>query len=158
MIVRRAGKHDRDELNRRLGTLRRRKMGKHFQWECDERTEEFTSTGKADSITAGERLDGICVIRTNLYREALSHREVGCSYQSLARVARISVAEDGAAESAPDFPLAGAARAGAPDAVHAGVLLGLPHAAAAGRRSGGAAGALAGVEAYGPHARGLEEM
>ena len=83
-----AGKYDRDEFNRRLGTLRRRKMGKHFRWEFDERTAEFASTRKAASIAAEERLDGIYVIRTNLKRETLGDREVVRAYKSLARVER----------------------------------------------------------------------
>ena len=39
-----AGTYDRDDFNRRRGTLRRRKMGEHFLWAFYERAEEFTST------------------------------------------------------------------------------------------------------------------
>ena len=53
-----AGKFDRDNLNRRLGTVRRRKMGKHFLWAFDDRTEAISSTRKQESIPAEERLDG----------------------------------------------------------------------------------------------------
>ena len=83
-----AGKFDRDEFNRRLGTLRRRKMGKHFEWTFDEKTEAFSSTRKRESIAAEERLDGIYVIRTNLQEETLGDSDVVRAYKSLARVER----------------------------------------------------------------------
>ena len=83
-----ARKFERDELIRRLGTLRRRKMGKQFEWSFDEQTEAFSSTRKQESIAAEERLDGIYVIRTNLSAEALGDREVLRAYKSLARVER----------------------------------------------------------------------
>ena len=61
-----AGRYDRDEFNRRLGGLRRRRLGKHFEWTFDEQTEAFSSRRKEESIRAEERLDGIYVIRTSL--------------------------------------------------------------------------------------------
>ena len=83
-----AGRYDRDEFNRRLGGLRRRRMGKHFAWVFDERTEEFGSQRKQDSIEAEERLDGIYVIRTNLEAERLSDEAAVRAYKRLARVER----------------------------------------------------------------------
>ena len=45
-----AGKYDRDEFNRRLGGLRRRKMGKHFEWTFEEGTGAFSlaAEGRVD--------------------------------------------------------------------------------------------------------------
>ena len=83
-----ARKFERGELNRRLGTLRRHKMGKHFEWSFDEQTEAFSSTRKQESSAAEQRLDGIYVIRTNLSEEALGDREVVHAYKSVARVER----------------------------------------------------------------------
>ena len=83
-----AGRYDRDEFNRRLGGLRRRRMGKHFEWTFDERTEAFTSRRKPDSIEAEERLDGLYVIRTNLEEEQLGDAGTVRAYKSLARVER----------------------------------------------------------------------
>ena len=83
-----AGRYDRDEFNRRLGGLRRRRMGKHFEWTFDERTEAFTSRRKQASIEAEERLDGIYVIRTNLEEQQLGDAETVRAYKSLARVER----------------------------------------------------------------------
>ena len=83
-----AKKYDRDEFNRRLGTLRRRKMGKHLEWTFDEQTEAFSSSRKLESIAAEERLDSIYVIRTNLSEETLGDRAVVHAYKSLARVER----------------------------------------------------------------------
>ena len=83
-----AGKYDRDEFNRCLGTLRRRKMGKHFLWTFDDGTPAFSSTRKQESIRAGERLDGLYVIRTSLTEETLGDAEVVRAYKSLARVER----------------------------------------------------------------------
>ena len=54
-----AGRYDRDEFNRRLGGLRRRRLGKHFEWTFDAQTEAFNSRRKQESIRAEERLDGI---------------------------------------------------------------------------------------------------
>ncbi|MCY4535887.1 MAG: IS1634 family transposase, partial [Bryobacterales bacterium] len=83
-----AGKYDRDEFNRRLGGLRRRKMGKHFEWTFEEGTGAFSSRRKDESIRAEGRLDGIYVIRTSLEQEALGDRETVAAYKSLARVER----------------------------------------------------------------------
>ena len=83
-----AGKYDRDQFNRRLGTLRRRKMGKHFLWTFDDETQAFSATRKEESIAAEERLDGLYVIRTNLSEETLGDAEVVRAYNSLARVER----------------------------------------------------------------------
>ena len=83
-----AGKYDRDEFNRRLGTLRRRKMGKHFAWSFDEQTEAFSSERKQDKIAAEQQLDGLYVIRTNLKEEQLGDADVVRAYKSLARVER----------------------------------------------------------------------
>ncbi len=83
-----AGKYDRDEFNRRLGGLQRRKMGKHFEWTFEEGTGAFSSRRKDESIRAEGRLDGIYVIRTSLEQEALGDRETVAAYKSLARVER----------------------------------------------------------------------
>ncbi|MDE0261418.1 MAG: IS1634 family transposase [Bryobacterales bacterium] len=83
-----AGKIDRDELNRRLGTLRRRKMGKHLQWSFDERSEAFSSTRNEASIAAEGRLDGFYVVRTSLAEQDLDDAGVVRAYKSLARVER----------------------------------------------------------------------
>ena len=61
-----AGKIGCDEFNRRPGTLRRRKMGKHLQWSFDEHSEAFSSTRNQESIAAEGRLDGFYVVRTSL--------------------------------------------------------------------------------------------
>ena len=83
-----AGAVDRDEFNRRLGGLRRRKMGKHFDWTFDEGTQEFRAERKAAAIAAEARLDGLYVIRTSLLREELEDAAVIAAYKSLARVER----------------------------------------------------------------------
>ncbi len=83
-----AGRYDRDEFNRRLGGLRRRRLGTHFEWTFDEQTEAFSSRRKQESIRAEERLDGIYVIRTSLQEEQLGDAETVRAYKSLARVAR----------------------------------------------------------------------
>ena len=83
-----AGKIDRDEFNRRLGTLRRRKMGKHLQWCFDEHTEAFSSTRDEESIAAEARLDGFYVVRTSLAEQDLDDAGVVRAYKSLARVER----------------------------------------------------------------------
>lgn len=83
-----AGTVDRDECNRRLGGLRRRKMGKHFRWTFDAETEAFRAERKAESIAAEARLDGLYVIRTSLTKEDLGDTEVIAAYKSLARVER----------------------------------------------------------------------
>ncbi len=66
-----AGHYDRDEFNRLLGTLQRRRMGKHLRWEFDEATGAFISTRKQESIREEASLDGIYVIRTSLERAHL---------------------------------------------------------------------------------------
>ena len=83
-----AGKLDRDEFKRRLGTLWRRKMGKHLQWSFDERSEAFSSTRNQESIAAEQRLDGFYVVRTSLAEQDLDDAAVVRAYQSLARVER----------------------------------------------------------------------
>ena len=83
-----AGRYDRDEFNRRLGGLRRRRLGKHFEWTFDAQTEAFSSRRKQESIRAEERLDGIYVIRTSLQEEQLGDAETVRAYKSLARVER----------------------------------------------------------------------
>ena len=70
-----AADYDRDEFNRRLGMLRRRRRGKHLRWEFDEATGAFISTRKQESIREEASLDGIYVIRTSLEREALGDEE-----------------------------------------------------------------------------------
>ncbi len=82
------GKFDRDELNRRLGTLRRHKMGKHFCWQFEESTLAFCSTRNEQSIQAEASLDGIYVILTSLASETLADRDVVRTNKSLARVER----------------------------------------------------------------------
>ena len=81
-----AGKYDRDEFNRHLGTLRRRKMGKHFAWSFDEQTQAFSSARKQEKIAAEEQLDGLYVIRTSLKAEQLGDVDVVRAYKSLARL------------------------------------------------------------------------
>ena len=83
-----AGKIDRDELNRRLGTLRRRKMGKHLLWSFDARSEAFTSTRNEESLAAEGRLDGFYIVRTSLAEQDLDDAGVVRAYKSLARVER----------------------------------------------------------------------
>lgn len=83
-----AEKIDRDEFNRRLGTLRRRKMGKHLQWCFDEDSEAFTSTRNEESLAAEGRLDGFYVVRTSLSEQDLDDAGVVRAYKSLARVER----------------------------------------------------------------------
>ena len=80
------GALDRDELNRRLGTLRRRKMAKHFRFRFDESDAAFRFTRDAASIAAEARLDGLYVIRTNLDDGELDDAEIVRSYKALARV------------------------------------------------------------------------
>ena len=83
-----AGRYDRDEFNRRLGGLRRRRMGKHFEWSFDPKTGEFSSRRKQESIEQEQRLDGIYVVRTSLKQEHLGDAETVRAYKSLARVER----------------------------------------------------------------------
>ena len=82
-----AGKFDRDEFNRRLGTLRRRRMGKHFRWEFDDGG-AFRSERREESIRAEARLDGYYVIRTSLGEDRLDDGDAVRAYKSLARVER----------------------------------------------------------------------
>jgi hypothetical protein len=83
-----AGRYDRDEFNRRLGQLRRRRLGQHFEWTFDEQAEAFRSRRKEDSIQAEQRLDGIYVIRTSLEAERLDDAATLRAYKGLARVER----------------------------------------------------------------------
>ena len=83
-----AGKIDRDEPSRRLGTRRRRKMGKHFRWEFDPQTEAFVCERRQDSIAAEQSLDGIHVVRTSLGPERLDDAGVVRACKSLAQVER----------------------------------------------------------------------
>ena len=83
-----AGKYDRDEFSRRLGTLRRCKMGKHFAWSFDEQTEAFSSERKQEKIATEQQLDGLYVIRTSLKAEQLGDADVVRAYKSLARMER----------------------------------------------------------------------
>ena len=82
------GKCDRDEFNRRLGGLRRRRMGKHFEWSFEEGSGAFHSRRRQASIEAEARLDGIYVIRTSVKAERLGDAETVQAYKSLARVER----------------------------------------------------------------------
>ena len=68
--------------------LRRRKMGQQFQWKFYDETQSFSSARKLESIRAGQRLDGLYVIRTNLTEETLGDDEAVRAYKSLARVER----------------------------------------------------------------------
>ncbi len=83
-----AGQLERDEFNRRLGTLRRRKMGKHLQWSFDEHSAAFSSTRNEASIAAEARLDGFYIVRTSLTAQELDDDAVVRAYKSLARVER----------------------------------------------------------------------
>ena len=83
-----AGDIDRDELNRRLGTLRRRKMAKHFRFEFDEGSGTFSCERDQASIDAEAALDGLYVIRTNVDEDEIEDVEAVRVYKSLSRVER----------------------------------------------------------------------
>ena len=80
------GSIDRDELNQRLGALRRRKMAKHFLFHFEEPDATFSFERNAASIDAEARLDGLYVIRTNLDQTALDDADTVRAYKALARV------------------------------------------------------------------------
>ena len=71
-----AGKLARDELNRRLGGLRRRKMVKHFDWTFDAGTQAFRSEHKAAATATVARLDDLYVIRASLTRKEMDDAAV----------------------------------------------------------------------------------
>ena len=81
-----AGTIDRDELNRRLGTLRRRKMAKHFRMAFDSETGAFSCQRDEAAIAAEASLDGLYVIRTNV--DDIDDAEAVRSYKSLSQVER----------------------------------------------------------------------
>ena len=56
------GKIERDEFNRQLGALKRRKMAKHFAYRFDQNTGAFSFARKEAAITEEESLDGLYVI------------------------------------------------------------------------------------------------
>ena len=139
-----AGQFGRDELNRRLGTLRRRKMGKHFRWQFDDATQAFSSQRDAQSIQAQARLDGLYVIRTSLAERTLGDDAVVRAYKRLAQVERaFRSLKTTVLKVRPIFHWK-ERRVRAPVRVHAGLLLGMAHApqprATAVRRRGRAGG------------------
>ena len=71
-----AAKYTAGQLYRHLGTLRRRRTGQHFAWTLEEKAGAFSSTHKADSIAAEERVDGISVIHTNLAKQEVEDCDV----------------------------------------------------------------------------------
>ena len=82
------GKMERDEFNRQLGALKRRKMAKHFAYRFDHTTGAFSFTRKEDAITEEESLDGLYVIRTNVTEDELGNVEAVRAYKNLAKVER----------------------------------------------------------------------
>ena len=82
----RDGDLDRDGLNRGIGTLRRRRMLKHFHFHYDESDAAFSFQRNTESVAAEARLDGLYVIRTNLQDNLLDDAEIVRSYKALARV------------------------------------------------------------------------
>ena len=144
-----AGKVDRDEFNRRLGGLRRRKMGKHFDWTFDEGTQAFRSERKAETIAAEARLDGLYVIRTSLTRKEMDDAAVIAAYKSLARVERaFRSLKTMVLQVRPIFHWKECRVRAHVFLLHAGVLLGVALAAALGAaalRGGGRPGARAGA-------------
>ena len=151
-----AGDIDRDELNRRLGTLRRRKMAKHFRFEFDEGSGTFSC----------ERDRGVDR-RRGRPRRSLRHthqrgrgrdrgRRGGPRLQEpVTRRARLPLAQDGVVADPPDLPLARRPSTGASSDLHAGLVCRVAHAPQAGaaavrrggrsaavREPGGAAGTL----------------
>ena len=79
-----AGSLDRDQLNRGLGALRRRKMARHFRFA--ESDAAFSFQRDTETIAAEACLYGLYVIRTNLDEEQLDDAGAVPSYQALARV------------------------------------------------------------------------
>ena len=82
----RQGSIDRDELNQRLGALRRLKMAKHFLFRFEEPDATFSFERNPASIDAEARLDELYVIRTNLDQTALDDADTVRAYKALARV------------------------------------------------------------------------
>ena len=107
------GALDRDEVNRRLGTLRRRKMDKHFQFRFAESDAAFRFARDAESIAAQARLDGLYVIRTNLDDGELDDAEIVRSYRRWLAWSR-HFARSGPSPCAPGPSSTGAASASAP--------------------------------------------
>ena len=82
------GTMERDEFNRQLGALKRRKMAKHFAYRFDHTTGAFFFTRKEDAITEEESLDGLYVIRTNVTEDELGDVAAVRAYKNLAKVER----------------------------------------------------------------------
>lgn len=82
------GKIERDEFNRKLGALKRRKMAKHFDYKFNKKTGAFSFTCKDKSIAEEESLDGLYVIRTNVEEAELGNVEAVRAYKNLAKVER----------------------------------------------------------------------
>ena len=80
------GSIDRDELDRRLGAVHRRKMAMHFLLHFEEPDATFSFERNAASIDAEARLDGLHVIRTNLDQTALDDADTVRASKALARV------------------------------------------------------------------------
>ena len=75
-----AGKIDRDELNRHLGTLHPREMAKHFVREFEEYSEARRCERKTESIGAEHHLASLYVVRTILDQARLGDAEVVRAY------------------------------------------------------------------------------
>ncbi len=82
------GKIERDEFNRKLGALKRRKMAKHFDYKFNKKTGAFSFARKDKAIAAEESLDGLYVIRTNVKEAELGNAEAVRAYKNLAKVER----------------------------------------------------------------------
>ena len=80
-----AGKLNRDQLNRRLGGLKRRQAAKYLTYEFNET--EF-SYHRNQTINNEANLDGLYVIRTSLTEQTMTAKTVVLTYKSLAKVER----------------------------------------------------------------------
>ena len=80
------GRLDRDEFNRNLGTIKRRKMGKLFAFTFTEKSGAFSYARKEDAIAREESTDGLYIIRTNVAKAELGSAEAVRAYKQLGRV------------------------------------------------------------------------
>ncbi len=80
------GSIGRDELNRRLGTLRWLKMVTHFLFRFEEPDAAFSFERNAASIDAKARLDGLSVIRISPDQTARDDAAGVCEYRAFPRV------------------------------------------------------------------------
>lgn len=76
-----------DEIGVRLGkTIKRFKVGKHFNWEITENS--FSYERNVEKIEKEARLDGLYVIRTSVKKEILDAEETVKAYKNLSKVER----------------------------------------------------------------------